>query len=451
MLDHLLLIFAYHFPPENAIGGARPARFAKYLTRLGYTCRVITAAPQTGSDASVEYVPDPFCAQSKSDPRWQLERLIRKTVLPSEVGTQWSFRAARAARRFLRANPAARVTLFSTFPPIGTHLAAWQLTRGRRLPWIADFRDPLAHEWALPFTNRFQKHVYRRLESGIARRADAVLTNTDAAGAAWIEKYPALASKIHVLWNGFDPDDRIQALPIPPRNYQVLSHVGELYLGRNATPILESIARLIGSGRLSAPAVRVRLLGTAESVCLPSAELIRAATRQGWLEIVNAQIALREARHISQTSDRLLLLQPHSSVQVPGKLFEYLQIGRPILAFVQPASPAERILERSGVPYRCVYPNTSPDTVDQTVAQFFAMSPLPVSSSAWFQRQFDAQYQARDLDDLIRSVHRERDAPVRSGSSTPAANPAYLSPEFGQDDIAPDLTLGTGYKVPHRW
>ena len=41
---HVVLIFAYHFPPEPEIGAARPGRFYKYLKRMGYDCRIITAA-----------------------------------------------------------------------------------------------------------------------------------------------------------------------------------------------------------------------------------------------------------------------------------------------------------------------------------------------------------------------------------------------------------------------
>ena len=42
----LVVLIAYHFPPDNAIGGARPWRFYKYLKRLGYECHVLTAARQ---------------------------------------------------------------------------------------------------------------------------------------------------------------------------------------------------------------------------------------------------------------------------------------------------------------------------------------------------------------------------------------------------------------------
>src|SRR5258708_26890825 len=133
MTEHIVLIFAYHFPPEHAIGGARPFRFAKYLSRLGYTCRVFTAADQAGrEDPSTQCVPDPFVTRSGHSLSWQLERAVRKFFLPGEVGMHWSYLAAGAARACIQAHPGASVTIFSTFPPLGPHLAGWQLAQGNR-------------------------------------------------------------------------------------------------------------------------------------------------------------------------------------------------------------------------------------------------------------------------------------------------------------------------------
>jgi len=303
MTDHIVLIFAYHFPPENAIGGARPFRFSKYLSRLGYTCRVFTAADQTGrDDSNTEFVPDPFVAHPQRGLGWHVERAIRKVFLPRELGTRWSYLAFRAARAYIRAHLGVRVTIFSTFPPLGPHLAAYQLARAEGIPWIADFRDPLPEERIIKGIN-FQRRVYRWLERVIARRADAVIANTDAAMGRWREKFPNLNGKVQVIWNGFDPEERIQPLPVLSRDCKTLSHVAELYGGRNVTPILESVARLIAAGRLPAGSVRVRLIGAAETGALPKQEFLDRAQAEGWPELVTKQIPQREALQIARSSD----------------------------------------------------------------------------------------------------------------------------------------------------
>ena len=443
MTDHLVLIFAYSFPPENMIGAARPYRFSKYLARLGYTCRVFTAADQTGrDDSNTEYVPDPFVVSPGHGLGWQVERAIRKLFLPGELGMRWSYSASRAARAYIRANPGARVTLFSTSPPLGPHLAAWQLARSEGLPWIADFRDPFPDGCGSKATPLLQKRAYRWLERRIARSADAVIANTDGAMAEWRKKFPSLSGKFHLIWNGFDSEERIAALPVSHGDCRVLSHAGELYGGRNATPILESIARLIAANRLPAGSLRVRLIGPAEAESLPNQELLDRARAEGWLDLVNERIPQDEAIQIARSSDSLLLLQPQSTSQVPGKLFEYLQIGRPILAFLQPNSPSERILAQSGVPYRCVYPGNTPKEIDDTVADFFNLPSTSVTASQWFEEQFNAENQTRQLDGIIRSLH-EKTAPDTGPSparlvgvkSTAAKQNANFSGKTEKDPI----------------
>jgi len=404
MAKHLVLIFAYHYPPENSIGGQRPLRFSKYLSRLGYTCRVFTAADQTGrEDPNTEFIADPFFTHPRRSLSWQSERAVRKVFLPGALGTQWSYHASRAARRYLRTQPSTSVTIFSTFPPLGSHLAAWQLARSENLRWIADFRDPMRN--ALLSFNPFQQTVDRWLEQIVVRRADAVIANTDGAIARWQEKYPSIVGKVHLIWNGFDPEDRVVPLPGSFGDCRVLSHTGELYGGRSATPILESIARLIATKRLPARRVRVLLVGPVESRALPKQEFLDHARDDGWLELITEKISKLEALQIARSSDSLLLLQPQSTTQVPGKLFEYLQIGRPILAFVQPDSASQRLLEQSGVPYRCVYPGSAPAAIDDTVAEFFRLPSMAVAANSWFEEQFNVEKQTRMLDAIIRSLY----------------------------------------------
>jgi hypothetical protein len=191
----------------------------------------------------------------------------------------------------------------------------------------------------------------------------------------------------------------------------VVSHVGELYHGRNVTPILESIARLISANRLPKGSVRIRLIGPAQPECMPSREFIGRATRAGWLELVNERIPQADALQIACTSNALLLVQPRSTDQVPAKLFEYLQIGRPILAFLEANSATERILERSGVPYLCVYPGSPREAVDRVVGDFLDLPSLSVAPSPWFEEQFNAERQTRLLDSIIRWVHNKQPSP----------------------------------------
>jgi hypothetical protein len=392
-----LIVFAYHFPPENAIGGLRPFRFCKYLQRRGVDCQVVTAAHGAAVNPGCEEVPDPF--DSKHDLGKVVEMGIRKLFLPGAMGIRWSCQAREAAKHILQKRSGVGGVVFSSSPPLGSHLAAWQAVSRFHLPWIADFRDPIASH----SSDRYSTFVRLfDLERRIVRRSRFVLTNTDTSADRLRALYPEFADKVHLIWNGFDPEDRVRPEPVTARPYTLISHVGQLYLGRTATPIIESIARLISQKRLKSNDVRLRLIGPADISCLPPSSLLEDGMREGWLDLRNEKIPKLEADGITAGSDSLLLLQPQSTLQVPGKLFEYLQMRRPILAYLARESPSERILARSGVPYRCIYPDNSPAEQDRVVAEFLAMPKAEVATSPWFEEHFNAEYQTATLYDLLK-------------------------------------------------
>src|SRR5579863_9277502 len=123
----LVLLIAYHFPPDNAIGGARPYRFYKYLKRLGYECHVLTAAKQETDAPDIEYVPDPLRVRPRTGIAWQAERVGWKFLLRAELTLGWSAAVFAAGRSFLSHRKNEEITIVSTAPPVGTHLAAMRL------------------------------------------------------------------------------------------------------------------------------------------------------------------------------------------------------------------------------------------------------------------------------------------------------------------------------------
>jgi glycosyltransferase involved in cell wall biosynthesis len=406
MAERIVVMFAYHFPPENTAGAARPYHFYKYLSRMGYRCHVVTAAAQgTIPETESECVADPFVTHPRQGIGWQFERAVRKLLIPAVTGLRWSRLACRAARAFLMSRPSAEITIYSTYPPLGAHLAALLLIRKSALKWIADYRDPLSDNPANIGLTRFQQELYRWMERFILRRADVIITNTDVAAEKLRNAYPKYQTRVHVIWNGFDPEDRIEQRPLSPRTYRLFTHTGELYGGRNITPLLKSVSRLIDAGRLMTSSIRIRLVGPFESISVPELAFLMRAKQQGWLELDPEQVPRHEARRIAQDSDGLLLIQPHSAVQVPAKLFEYLRLGRPILAFILPNSPIERILSHSGVTYRCVYAGSSVQETDSAVQSFLDLKWEAAQANAWFGENFDAQKQTQSLGALIGSIH----------------------------------------------
>jgi hypothetical protein len=403
----IFLMFPYYFPPENAIGGVRPFRFYKYLSRFGQRCYVFTASDQTNQPKEgVEYVPDPFCTGAHRDFGDYAELLIRKMLLPGVTGVRWSRRASAAARLMLRKLPGVSATIFSTYPPLGPHLVARELAATEHVRWIADFRDPLTDNPSDYKHTVFQRAITRRIEKTIFASADLILANTDLLAEKWKRQYPWRSGDIHTIWNGFDPEERIERAAPTRRDYKAVSHVGELYGGRDATQLVESFCRLIGAGRLSASRIRVRFIGPANENLLGGAALLGRGRTEGWLDAAEELVPRSQAQRIASDSDGLILVQPHSAIQVPGKLFEYISLSKPILAYLARGSATEAILEKSGVAYRCVYSDTTPQQTDEIILEFCGLLSKGTSYNAWFEERFNAERQARTLHEMIRTLQK---------------------------------------------
>lgn len=405
---HVILV-AYNFPPDNAVGGARPFRFYRYLKELGYACTVFTASPQPNAPPDVISIPDRLADVWERKNRGPLslgghvERLIRRFVFPGAGGIVWSAEVARRSADVAGRNGRRRTVVLTSFPPVGVIGAGLLIAVRERLPWIADFRDPLPVAVGPQFYSPFNRRMYARLERRVFKSASAVIANVDEAAAVWRERYPWLERKLQVICNGYDPADLPRAEDTPPHEERVIVHAGELYEGRNPNAILWSLLRLRERGEPEALRTRVLLVGPVSNSAQIDPALREKMANSEWLEL-REPVPKKEALALTAQSDGLLLLQPQSTVQVPGKLFEYVSIGRPILALVPRGSAVERILSRAGVPYRCMYADDAPEAADRALLEYLKLDSKPVRFSAWFETHFDARKQTVELASIIEEI-----------------------------------------------
>jgi glycosyltransferase involved in cell wall biosynthesis len=399
-----VLILAHDFPPTNSPGAVRMLRFARYLPEFGFAAHVVTASSQKLADDrslppcdTIVRVPNGSAPAPQVAVLSHAAEIAQRWLLPYNESLPWVPLAVAASRHVLATKP--NSIIFSSSPPISAHFAALWLKRRYGLRWVADFRDPVFEN---PFRNRqFTGPYNAALQAWFIRRADVVLTVTDVVGEAWCAQYRKHASKIHILWNGFDPEEALGPAPIPPRDQKIMTHVGSVYGNRHPGLLLGSLKRLMHSDILKAGTLRVRLLGDVDETLLKPAEDPAASLiHHGGLEYENRIVPHSEALGLMSAANFLLLLDGNTDNRgytVPAKLFEYVRIGRPILAFTAQGSPVERILSRSGVPYQCVYHNDAEDRIDAKVLALISMPSSGTTPSEWFTREFNGRSQAATL------------------------------------------------------
>lgn len=399
-----ILLVSYFYPPDGQSGAARPHRLAKYLGRLGHPVEVVAAGHgvlEPAVEGHVHRLRGGAIRGMPQDCPTLLERLFRQTLFVHDPGGTWIPRVVAYAERWMR-GPVKPVVL-SSAPPMTAHAAAWWIQRRYGVRWVADFRDPLAGN---PFRPGWRAALVDGwLERIFLRSADVVLANTDAVQELWRQRYPRWANKIHVLWNGFDPEERLGPQPLPPRAYKVLAHVGAIYGERDPELLLEAVRRLLERGAVGAGQVRLRFVGMLQEG-YAARPLWRELKERGVLEL-SAAVERQEAQRIMAASDYLLLLDVtggQAGLQVPAKLFEYVQIGRPIVACTTRDSPVDRILKRSGIPYTGLYPDDPAQETDRRLEAFLHLPSTPHAPSPWFEASFDARRQAEQLSAWLEGV-----------------------------------------------
>jgi len=394
MNNDLVLMLAYWFPPDNSSGARRPGCFAKYLGDFGYRSEVVAAC--SAPDSTVTLAP-PLEPHRQESIACAILGGVQRFLVPHNDRLPWIPFAVGAGRRILTERSGS--IIFSTSPPVATHLAALVLKRRFGLPWVADFRDPIrdnpwrTRDWVYPYDTW--------IESLVFKNADMLIANTDTVARIWTTRYPALRHKVRVLPNGFDPASEVKALPLPNRSYRVLAHVGSLYGGRDPHLLLESLLRLLESGNTELPRVVVRLVGeVGDHIKVRNRETLEALTAQNAVQFDGVRLPKEDADRIAAESDYLLLLDINSAdkdLQVPAKLYDYVQIGRPILAFTKRGSPTDKILRVSGIPHECVYTDDSSDATDKKLGSFLRLPPEPSATDPRFDEAFNCRNQVGQL------------------------------------------------------
>lgn len=355
-----VLLIAYYWPPAGGPGVQRWFHFVRHLPLFGITPVVyVPKNPQYPivDESLTEDLPKEvvIIKRSISEPYKWISWLFKKKTQQLSQGLIQENKPSLIERfmRFVRGNffiPDARVswvapsvaflsqyinehgieTIISTGPPHSMHLIANELVKiHTRLKWIADFRDPwttIGYHNDLYMTHWAQKK-HLKLERTVLQSAHTILTTSYTTKALFSKK---TATPIEVITNGFEPFEN-SSLTSPEENKFSLVHIGSLLSKRNPKILWEAIGELVTENQLFAAQLSIDFVG------LVSDEVKTTITAHGLASYCNfhGYISHEEARKHQYTAHLLLLIEIDSEAHkgiIPGKIFEYLQSLRPILA-----------------------------------------------------------------------------------------------------------------------
>lgn len=383
-----ILVITTTFPPDGAVGGLRTVRLVRHLAEAGFMQDVLTLAPASyrpgavidAARASAIPAGVRVLHATALRPFAKLSAAIRRAVPARPVRSETSASTAQSAgvsagrlatlRRAVgacltlpdaeaswilpavacgirRVRSARPDVIYSSGPPFSAHVVAAVLAKILRRPWVADFRDPWARAPWREDRFAFEKRAWAVLERLIVERAAGVVFVTQANRDDFAAAYgPSLAARFHVVPNGCDLSDFRDLVPRPPAGRFVLLHAGSLYGARDPSALFRAVARGVATGVIDRRTFRVRLIGR---VGLPALQLPQLLRELALEEVVEMVPHMPRGQVLQEMVDAsaLLVVQPITKLSVPGKLYEYLAAGRPILALAEPDGETAAVLRRT--------------------------------------------------------------------------------------------------------
>jgi glycosyltransferase involved in cell wall biosynthesis len=257
-------------------------------------------------------------------------------------------------------------TIYLHGPPFSPFLAIrhWAGKAGKRV--VYDFRDPwsLDSDYFYPF--EFLKNVVRKWEARILKSSSSIVVISDLFRQRLIEMEPTVSEHSFVITNGFDPEDTdFIRTRIPPKF--VIAHGGSLE-GRDPVSLLRGVARFLKDRVEAKGATALRLWGSSDD------DLKSKVGELGLLPWCDIQGGRPHHEWLASCDDValfVLVLQQgeHYDLAIPGKLFEYVGMGRPVLAFV-PDGEARRMINRNE--WGCTFSgNPDPEAVASAIGKYF--------------------------------------------------------------------------------
>lgn len=366
------LVVAYAFPPVGGAGVQRAVKLVKYLPEWGVDADVLTVSnpsvPLKDTTFDKDLVGVKVHRAPTLEPGYGVKRAGWKASAEHSGPPSLKARLLRGgvalARQLLLPDPqvlwfpgaAAKLVQIAgeydvvviTAPPFSQFLLG-PVARLRGPALVLDYRD----EWSTLRNN------YEMLQGGLAakvgepmelallRACDGVVAATPRFRDNILRSCPSLKpEQVHAISNGFDSDDYPSELPTPPRDRLVLSYAGTVYRLTSPRVLLSAVRELHAREPQLAKLLEVRFIGRVVDTELEAFEGTEALGVRRLGYVPHGEVLGRlGASHMV-----MVIQSDHPGVECiyPGKVFELMNLGRPILT-ISPTGELTRLVEELGL------------------------------------------------------------------------------------------------------
>ncbi len=222
--------------------------------------------------------------------------------------------------------------IVTTGPPHSIHLIGLKLKKyfDKKIIWVADFRDPWSEIYYIEVLkppqlalNKIKKYEYKTLTN-----ADIItVTANDLAN-----KFKKISNNINiqVIENGYEKTFfEKDVLTTAPSKFNII-HLGVLSQPRNPSNLWKALDEIKKQNKEFSKISKIKLIGNIDGSII---EEINKNDLQDITQILPPVSHQESIKYQMDAAILLLIIENASSAKsiIPGKIFEYLAAGRPIL------------------------------------------------------------------------------------------------------------------------
>ena len=383
-----LLIISYYWPPSGGAGVQRWLKFVKYLRRFGWEPVVYTPEnPEApADDPSLEKdIPEglmvvktkiwePYAFYKKFTGRKKYDKIkvgllsenkvptrtenlsvwIRGNLFIPDARKYWIKPSIKYLKSWLNSHPVD--ALVSTGPPHSMHRIAQALHTQLNIPWLADFRDPWTsidfyHE--LKLSHRSDR-LHHRMEKQVLEQADRVLVVSN----GMLDDFMKIHQRDYlVIPNGFDDEDTTGGKAELHQKFSI-AHIGSMGPARNPLILWQALKELVAEQKEFAAHLEVDLLGQVD-------HSVREQISSHGLDKFIRYIPYMQHDEVVQFQKKVQVLllvinqTPNAHLVVTGKIFEYINSGRPIINIGPVDGDAADIINETNTRHSIAYEDVS--------------------------------------------------------------------------------------------
>jgi hypothetical protein len=375
-MNRTALIITPYFPPVAASGAKRPLHLVRNLPAFGWR-PIVLASPSEDGPGDVDLaaaippdtvvsrgywsglrekrapdaaqVPGPSAPAKPKAPPGRLARLTKsnrwKYLTPFDRFLADTPHGVREALRLIDEHRPSLIHVIAD--PWSVFTAGDALRTLTGLPLVVDLRDPWScHEGKMALRPAVSQAILRAYERRIFQRSAAVVLNTEAARDCYAEAYAGVipAERFHFVRNAFDEGLFDRAPDLPPEPVFTVMYFGTFRLFVEPEGLLRAFKRFVDDHAVAPGTARLRFVGG-----LRPEDHARIA-EMGLTPFVDAvkSVPFRKSVGLLRQADVLsLVIQPDCTLQIPGKLYDYLGARRFILA-LSANTEVNALLERTG-------------------------------------------------------------------------------------------------------